>query len=732
MLKHSCRGFVLPYSLLLSSTILVLATLVLKEGQHTADRRQREALRQRTSSLLMQNMKPLVSHLENLVFGQRMCTALLRAEAGHSLFMTVGYPDDDSGAANLSSLPTSAPGGDVFFQSPVSGTVLQAGYEPLSPPDSPLKADLAWVAEDLALNPDPFPPPAIWPLPSWLHFPLRKRSEPMEILRELAVDTVMDGPWINLSESLPFTPGSSPSLVPVTGGLGLRFGIFASGKVGQREKVLRIRFYLEGTLWNPYNRALGMRSGSASGPAFQVVFWNLPEVRVENLTLGTSTGWMDIDSAVNPSTGATGIHGWIRTPGVIGSGASLSFIEPDSKWQPEGLARILHPAFMVGPADAVRISFRKNPAGIHAACLTTDAEDPLKKAEADAGWFRMESVPVEFEPIEFGRADDMPRPFYLSGGSLSFRDANTHVHLRLNNLGLSFTGQLDPRIRTLRWNDTYMDSTGARIRGSQLLGAEAKHPQKGNVMVKQLHQETAIFSWPDRMPGTLIAATDLPEWTNGFCLGSPGAVQVNAGLDLDAAWAHSPETVVAILPSRGGDLPEQNFIEGLPVNSLCPEYWEERLITSAKKKDNSLQFPYSLYPAPSGPLDFRTWTASEINRAARLITDHTGKHPVEAISAFFNRGILPSAFNHKGGGELLHNLLPMRGWLNSGPPLRRHGSAWILHMAIRLRDALKSTTRSARIWLLETRDLAGASRFEIVHFEWTLPHEHIRQTLLKS
>ena len=99
-----------------------------------------------------------------------------------------------------------------------------------------------------------------------------------------------------------------------------------------------------------------------------MVFWNLPKFRISNLSKGFSTDWIEMDELINTQTGAEGFHGWIRVKGELEPGESVVIREPDTKNQPEGLARTVHPAFMIGPADKIHIEFQQNEKGCSIAC----------------------------------------------------------------------------------------------------------------------------------------------------------------------------------------------------------------------------------------------------------------------------------------------------------------------------------------------------------------------------
>ena len=166
----------------------------------------------------------------------------------------------------------------------------------------------------------------------------------------------------------------------------------------------------------------------------------------------------------------------------------------------------------------------------------------------------------------------------------------------------------------------------------------------------------------------------------------------------------------------------------IPVNCLSAESWTARLLESATVDASQPALAYPLYPEPAGPGEYREWDNASISDAAGQITRQLREAPCHTVAEFFNRGLLPEAI----AGDSLHDplvrRLPLRGWLRQGSPLRRHGAAWVLHIAIRTGGDGQPLVRSARIWLLEGTDSMGRRTFEIACFEWTDPARHLRKT----
>ena len=706
------RAFVLPFTLLLATTLLVLALLALEQSRQRLRENGADQLRFQTETLITRSVPSLAGRLNRILRDGHAASALLDTAWGEAGLRSVAVAAGAEQPVPLYSVSHDSERGEVQFRSPVKDLFLQAGLTAFSPPGSQPSVSFAWAAEDIALHSPlgrPFP---AWPASQWAGSPQRAWPDAQSLGDAGPTGSWPEGPWIT-EESLPFTPAASPALVPVLSWLGLRFGIFASGKSGSREKTVRIRYYVEGGIWNPYNRPMRFHEGSARRPVFRAGFMNLPAVRLRNLTKGVTTGWIQMDEALNGQTGEAGLEAWIRLPGMIGAGAGLPFLEPDGKDQPEGLARTLHPAFPVDPADRVIIDFRPSPGGLHAVCLPM-GDVPLREAwSSGTAWYAILGFPAEFESLAFDRADAVPAPFYLEGGSLAFRQANAHFQVLFSLKGDVMAGRIDPRRRTVAPQVAFLDAEGRQVSGGDLLLVEVVPLRDAPPRESALFPAGPLFSWPRRMPQTVLEATDLPAWSEGFRLGSPKATAINGLLDREG-------------PILNREAPER--VTCLPVNLIDARAWETVFRASSLFTAGGHGMAFAAFPEVSENRqgDFFHAHPVALEWAAESLVREIGKRPSASVSDFFNRGLLGEVLPEDGLAAPLQALLPLRGWLRKAPPLRRHGSAWVLHLFAQGFDGEQTFRRSARAWLLETPQPDGPSRFALIRFEWTDPDQHCR------
>ncbi|MGC9452042.1 MAG: hypothetical protein ACP5I4_11410 [Oceanipulchritudo sp.] len=709
MPNHRSDGFILPFALILSSAILVLAVLMVAQDGRFLSSRGQEVLRKRAESLLRLNVNPLIRQLNGRLNGEAACSALKAIDDGPPELrrpVLVGAAEEET------FLHAPEEGlGRVRFSSPVSGFFLYAGKTVLSPSESPMQLTLSWAGEDIALSApweSPFP---AWPFPSWLHAPAQEEPSLAELLGDSTHADLAGLPWIPAGDALPYREDAAPALVPVVTWVGLRFGIFASGVSGSREKTVRIRYYLEGNLWNPYNRPLRLHEGEGLEPLFRLVLIHLPQIRIHNLSRGISSSWIPLDEAINSQSGARGIEAWIRTPGRMEAGAGLPFREPDGAGQPEGLARTLHGGFAVGPADRVRIEFKPAEKGPAAVCLSLAEGDPLQAAANGSGWFRLEGPVGEPSTLDFARADDQPAPFYLEEGSLAFRESNAQVQLILERPPPTLAGSVDPRRTGIRAGSAFVDAEDRMVEEGDLMVREIRDLRKDSPRFPEHPGSPALFSWPAQAPPSLLAASDLPVWSEGFRIGSPNAVRINRLLDSEGVKAagepaYKPAWAINMLPEAG---------------------WQQLLAASgiqAQAENGGWRFGAYPVTSPDQPLDFRDWTTDSLNRAAEYLSMAISTKPCSSISDFFNRGLMGKAFSEAIPGDPLHSLMPLRGWLKQAPPIRRRGASWILHLLVEGSLNRHFIRRSARVWLLESADPDRPSGWEIIRFEWTDPRLH--------
>ncbi|NDV61189.1 hypothetical protein G0Q06_01855 [Puniceicoccales bacterium CK1056] len=724
MRRLSQSGFILPQALLFAASILVIATFQLKEEIRFSELGQIRALHDRAALTLRLNANSLVPKLERDLLEAPVASALLGHKSGpEEVFEAVRILNNPKNILPLHS-PVGAGEPTVRFQAGSNPSRhLVAGWMKLSEADSPVALSLAWAAEDCSLVSGDSKPPKSWPLPSWELTPYSADQSLHGFLDQKTHGNWIAGPWIPASDPIPFLPEASPAFVPVVKRMSLKFGIFASGPLRNREKTVRLRFYVEGELWNPYNRPLQFHGGTGDRAVFQVLFFNLPVVRLINQSNGFSSGWISLDEARNSASGKDGLSAWIELPNSLQPGEHHPFFEPDPSWQPEGLARTLHPGFLIGPGDRVRIEFKPSEGGVHAACMSTNSDTSPEAALAGEGWFRLEAMSADWPVLEFDRADSGERPFFLEEGSLSFQPENTHLKveaaLRAETLTL-----LDPRRRRIQLDQEYPLGNGNGLMGHEWFNYEVM-PLVGDLPAPSVASDPpdaqALFSWPVEEPGTLLEASDLPQWPNGYLLGSPGASEINAVLD--RFWIDGPDSREDLVELALVDGTVQKYHNTFHINQLGSKSWSHSIALegTASAVRGALAYPAFATPNPNWEGDQIVLEEATLEEAADKLVIDIKKNPYGSISEFFNRGRLVELLQMEGNNSIFPSLLALRAWLRKAPPPSPRGSAWILHLAIRARQEQKSILKTARLWLLEVQPEAGNPGFEIIRFEWTNP-----------
>ncbi|MEX0323895.1 MAG: hypothetical protein AB3N63_17185 [Puniceicoccaceae bacterium] len=704
--RYSSSGFVLPVAMVFTVAILVLASTSLEMGLYKHGIHHTAHLDQRARSQLKEALPGLIHLLEEQVLQPSASSAFLLSSV--NTVHQVAFHESVTLPIPLYSESHDTDPATALFSSPISNIQLLANYRRLSPDSSLPLVELAWTAEDISLGETLVPPPDGWPLPDWNHSPVQHQQKPAQVPDWIKATAPAYNSWIPATEALPFSPDLSPDLVPVVTSLSLRFGIFASGTSGNREKIVRIRYYLEGTIWNPYNRDLRMHSAESLQPAFTLAWQNLPEVRIRNLSKGIQSGWISLDEVENSRTGATGLSGWIRTPGKLSPGEQYSFSEPDVKYQPEGLARTLHPSFMVGPADAIILEFRSNGAGSTAACLPLSEPNPVKAVGDGKGWFSFHGFPIDLASIEFDRADDPPTPFYLHGGSLDFRQEHCQYVIHLSRPESRLEAPTDPRRKQLSTHNIHKDAEGTTLQEKNLFKSVSSTVDSFTETPVTPFR-TPLFSWPDRPPVSIIEYTDYTSWHQAFRLGSPGAGEINAILDDPAILPVIGSKSLTELKSASGS---SHFFEiAFPVNHVSAEGWSELL----RQSHATGQSVFNRYPTTdsSNRDHFHELSSTEQSSMTNSIQQAILIQPSRSVSDFFNRGLMTKSLSSN-----LDELLPLRGYLRQSDPIRPHGPAWILHLSVRVKDDQLSITRQARAWLQEILDDSPKRSFRVIRFEW--------------
>ncbi len=688
--------------------ILMLTTTSLDIELQRQEILRASRLEQRARLQLREAIPRLISTLERELLQPSTSSAFL--PAAHSIQsvhqVAISKPPDPP--VKLYSYSHDNFKAQTAFNSPVSSTRLLADYQQVSPQNSHPKVELAWTAEDISLGHSQHPPPAEWPFPGWNYSPIAHKPQIQEIPEPIRSVAPEYNSWIPASEALRFSPDLSPDLVPVVTSLSIRFGIFASGTSGTREKVVRIRYYLEGAIWNPYNRELRLHGTGSLQPAFSLAWQNLPELRIRNLSNGMNSGWISLDEVMNTRTGAKGLSGWIRAPGILQPGEVFSFSEPDNKYQPEGLARTIHPAFSVGPADHVILEFRQSETGSTAVCLMLDESQPVRAAANGKGWFAFGNVPMELPTIEFHRADDLPSPFYLHGGSLDFRTEHCQYRIHLIRPDSTFALPTDPRRKLLAHGADHIDASGNRLPEEELfdiivtMGSEISDTNRSAII-------TPLFSWPERNPVSIIEYTDYTGWSQSYRLGSAGANAINNILNSPSIRDFGNSTPAVEVASASGE--PLFFRPTFTINHVSSSGWMELLQQSI----DTAQSGFHCYPFTSAdrPDDFHPTTASELSQLGNRIAATIQTTPSTSVSEFFNRGLLTNP-----DSTPLETFLPLRGYFQNACPFRPYGSSWLLHLSIRISEDQISITRQARAWLQQVSDATGQQRFHMIRFEW--------------
>jgi len=720
MTPSGLHGFLLPATLLLAGALLMVSTAFLESGRHAVQLAEQRHLHRQADELLQQNLKALKMQLEESLStgGASALTESLSSGNVRMQLITA------QGPLALHSHLTRKNRKPAAFDSPLQEVSLEGEWLALGPVDESPLVELAWSAEDLSLL-AAGEPPAWWPLPGWSYSPQREQSDPDKVLDDFLEPDGRDLPWIPIGDPLAMSIQHSPALVPILRDAALRFGLFATGTAGSRELTVRIRFYLEGSLWNPYNRPLRLHDGSGSKATFRLAFWNLPELRLHNRSKGISSGWISLDGIRNDFTGSRGIHGFIQLPASLEAGKKLAFLEPAPDTQPEGLARTLHPGFRVGPADSIEIEWRPSDEGIRAGLLSMDIANPVEAAHDGAAWMSLGAMPLSWKNLRFDRADRQPAPFYLKGGSLSFRRVNAQIRISLGNRLLEHHFS-DPRRKHLHPDSRFEDATGNWRDGSTGIQADLEMIPDSLSPPVQYDKGPALFSWPASPPQSLLEASDLPAFKEGFRIGSAGAVRLNALIDdrPELLSRRNPEDHVLL------DLPDGPEIwrKAVSVNLRDPEAWFAHLAHSASQSTSvELIFPRFPHPEPGVRTDYSSHDLESVREAVLAHCDSVAVAPFVSAGEVFNQGFLDSG--SAASDDFLAQLRPLRGYLRKAPPLVRYGSAWRIHAAVRITSPGQVVVKTGRIWLLEKPDALDQTVLEVVHRERTDPAKHINWPL---
>jgi len=703
-------AFILPLALAIGVTLLLLGTFLIEQALFSREMQSRQEKHEQARDIIRWHVPQLIGHLENILNTRHAITALKKDHTRENTFSLILATQNMDGHHTWNELTYGNLG--TRFKSAVSNFHYNGNDVILSPEGSQLRTSLSWTLEDIGLAPASQPPPKWWPWQSWLTYGVSEADPVHDSFRSITGNQWDSGSWVPNGSPIPFTPDADPAMVPVVTHINLRFGIFATGPVDKPRKVIRLRFYIDCGVWNPYNRAMRFHESSGKDPAFMVRIGNMPSIRIHNVSAGISTGWIPLDACENTHTGESGIHAWVRTNRTIGAGAVRVLSEPDDQTQPEGLARTIHPAFQMGSADEIRIEFKPSETGITVTCSPVEGP-PAKQAQID--WFHTNAFINSFPNIHFTRADDPNRPFYIESGSLSFRPENTHLQILASRPKESLQSLLDPRQPYLHPGYSLVDAAGDMIPFHSLLNTKIIDLRHSTPHPYQPPSAISILSWPGSEPSSLMEATNLPDWNNAFLLGSPHANKVNDFFM--TKWPNSFHSTKRNIPGKR----EFNFAEGVPVNSLSGEAWQMAFGMDLEEA----VFEYPKHANPQNASDYWVPTQPALHSAINRLVTQIERDPSTSIPDFFNRGKLIHAFEQVYGEDPLLRFAPARGFLRTGPPLVPHGSAWVLHMAVSMQEDGLAMTKSARVWLLKTPSSKGSDSVRMIHFEWTDPEKSV-------
>lgn len=701
-LMKRCRpkGNILPFMIILMGSLLVVSTLLLKHSQGRLERSHLKARHLRLHTLVFHQAEMLRRYMETQIESGVGTSALIAQPGMNPKHFSSFWIRTQTERDPLHSVWNS--NDSAGFERLDGHSFLNGDWIPLGGNGSDGLA-IAWSFEDLGLEDTRAPP--FWPLKTLAPAPVSSAGQ-INALQKLWESGLPESAelWSPYTEPLLFRPSLAPAMVPVLESVALRFSIFASGPVRSREKVIRIRYFIEGILWNPYNRDMRLHSGSAIRPAFQMSVEGLPRVRVHNLSRGIRTGWIDLDRSTNDQSQVTGISAWIDVPSMIGAGESLAFTAPRPERQEEGLARTLHRGFLLGPADRIQLEFENaGPVRIRAYTLNDLPSQGIEEGPEE--WAHLEAF-GSWPEIFFQRADAGDRPFYLPDGSLSFNGERAYATFEVHPLLSRYNPTVDPRRQIASPH-----SLSAHQRAGYLIDLRKDPPT-----LRPLPPPFALYSWPESPPATLLAATDLPWFDGAYRAGWPYSDR-NYLLNHPAAWDHRlaatlrPPTAKEWLP----------YAPCLPVNCIDPGAWHDALTASGERIKEDWCYPAYATVNPSEKRDFAIISDQSLQLAAKALAERAALDPVASIADFFhqNRPLsalgLPIASPDQVPAYAPQGL-PLNALFRKAPVPVRHSAAWLLHVAARHNEGASSQYLFARFWFLQSIDQStGEPTLNLIH-----------------
>lgn len=703
------RGAALFCALMLLAGLAGLSMALLQRPGIEHDLQQQRLLRARMELLLESNLHPLVSSIEAGIKAKGNATALLQPDDDRPRRVTSALVSKEAPIEFLCSGNPITAARVAEFPTQTPGLSLLAEYQEVSCGQDSQPIELAWAWEDLALTtPIDQPVPPYWPAPDFRAYPITTIKSAPATITDPAMPLPVDAE-LNASLAGPDVVTAIPLQIQ------MRFGIFASGPLKSREKVVRIRYYFSGTLWNPYNRPLRFHSGSALRPLAGIALSGMPEVRIHNLSRGNSSGWIDLDTIQNDGTSEAGISAYLRIPGILHPGEQLQFEEPARKDQPQGLARTLHPGFEVGPADRIRLEWRPDPDGLQVHLVS---ESDVSSMDASEPWWSWNHISVDWNPAEWNRADDGEHPFFIHDGSLGFREHHCRWSLHIDASSRVRDGRLDPRRPSIDFNASYpCPEIGSRPASEWW--AAVLHEHMGVTTLPENPSARALFSWPSSPPDCLLCASDVVAESSYHRIGTADAALLNNQMD-------APELLPSINCGWNGVQHDTQGVAGkwlhsFHINQPSHSQWSTTLRISAINSRDGLSFHQFLTPPADGTDAFFQIQSNDFAIACNQLSATSMSRPSASVSEFFTTGRLLKALLQEGSAPP-HSPLPLRGFLRNSPAPVAAGPAAVLHLAARCGE----TTLLARAWLARTdASESGAPPYKVVHVDWpkffTLP-----------
>lgn len=415
------------------------------------------------------------------------------------------------------------------------------------PGDSELVVDWTYRIEDLDLSQIP-EPIGLWSEINnrWLAEQLRSKTNRADIQEPLPA-------WVQEPK-------------PVLAGWRLDAAVYAT-PLGEHTPncAIRLRFFLDLDVWNPWQQAMHLDpaiEGNRS-PVWRWVIEGMPEVNLINHSLGVETGYQPLDFAFNESRPREErIAAWFESPNgvrVLEPGERWLLTEPNTRLQPQGLARLLHRSFPVRPADRLELRFRSNSEGLAFSLAPYDPAVLPQRQMVGPTYWRFSGVPLEDFSLLFERADQQPNPVYRPGLSQDFRRRNSQFRLEFQlrpDAWESWIYAADSRRENWPWQNALWEGCGWTA--SDIFRFQQSRVERAEAMRLQMEFD----------PTPLFQAVELPltsyrewrmlptDWGGGPGLGFP--IPVADQTLLNHSWFDSLDV----------DRPVW-----LPINALDYEAW---------------------------------------------------------------------------------------------------------------------------------------------------------------